>query len=286
MERIHLVRLSRDDYCRRSKFIVKCGICGDTRVYENEDGARLSINRPDPKSKPFSETYAILPEEWVPLFELVAGFNWSYDGNLRNCRSEKCPNCHTILYSGYIPGSFIHDFNLDLEPTEKEKENFLVEKGYFSEIQERIDEHLEEYKSDLIYQKYHEIRRRKANHIKQKKKRKFEKKQQRKAKREAARLDRYFKDVISKFDLLEYNSLADTKFLHRLPLLSGIYIMYDMVKTPVYVGQSKNLKNRLLSHKDRFYDVTHVRFIPLDELKLDFVEYLLISKLKPIHNKR
>lgn len=62
----------------------------------------------------------------------------------------------------------------------------------------------------------------------------------------------------------------------------GIYILIDN-HTPVYVGQTLDIKTRLKAHKDKVFDRYH--FFKCDIEKLNFFEEELIDRLRPKYNK-
>jgi transcriptional regulator with XRE-family HTH domain len=69
------------------------------------------------------------------------------------------------------------------------------------------------------------------------------------------------------------------------PKLSGVYVFYDISDRPIYVGQSKNIANRVNSHSDKFWFkrpiVERAAFIEIKPATLrSQIEQILIKFLK------
>lgn len=72
------------------------------------------------------------------------------------------------------------------------------------------------------------------------------------------------------------------------PQKAGCYSFYNRFGVCLYVGQSKNLKNRYLQHRSTCDYLNDVHFIGIwlcKETTLDIVESWLYTKLQPIKNK-
>ena len=70
-----------------------------------------------------------------------------------------------------------------------------------------------------------------------------------------------------------------------LPALPGIYVLYDISERPIYVGQGGDIKNRIRSHKDRFWFKQPIvdtgAYVKIEDKGLrERVETLLIRFLK------
>lgn len=76
--------------------------------------------------------------------------------------------------------------------------------------------------------------------------------------------------------------------IKELPETSGVYIFYDSLNIPLYVGKSSNLRNRISVHVSTspFYMFAkYIRFYEVEELwQVDIVESYLIHKLLPEYN--
>lgn len=86
-------------------------------------------------------------------------------------------------------------------------------------------------------------------------------------------------------------------FLKNLPEKPGVYIFYDGQNMPLYVGKSKNIKNRVLDHfssdisspteMNISQQIERIETITTaGELGALFLESQLIKKLLPIYNKK
>ena len=70
-----------------------------------------------------------------------------------------------------------------------------------------------------------------------------------------------------------------------LPEAKGIYVLYDVSERPIYVGQASNIKNRIVSHREKFWFrapiVQTAAYVEVHNQKLRTqVEKLLIRFLK------
>ena len=85
--------------------------------------------------------------------------------------------------------------------------------------------------------------------------------------------------------------------LDRLPENAGVYIFYDSNQTPLYIGKSINIRNRVLSHfaaditsqteMSISQQVKHIETIETaGELGALILESQLIKKMLPIYNKK
>lgn len=76
--------------------------------------------------------------------------------------------------------------------------------------------------------------------------------------------------------------------IKELPETSGVYIFYDSLNIPLYVGKTSNLRNRVGGHVSTspFYMFAkYIRFYEVEELwQVDIVESYLIHKLLPEYN--
>lgn len=69
------------------------------------------------------------------------------------------------------------------------------------------------------------------------------------------------------------------------PKLSGVYVFYDISDRPIYVGQAKNISNRVKAHSDKFWFkrpiVERAAFIEIRAATLrSQIEQILIKFLK------
>ena len=69
------------------------------------------------------------------------------------------------------------------------------------------------------------------------------------------------------------------------PLCSGIYVFYDISDRPIYVGESKNNRNRIKQHEEKFWFksplVEHAAYIDIKDDKLrKGIEQILINFLR------
>lgn len=69
------------------------------------------------------------------------------------------------------------------------------------------------------------------------------------------------------------------------PICSGIYVFYDISDRPIYVGESKNIRNRIKQHEEKFWFkqpiVEYAAYIKIDDEKLrKGIEQILINFLR------
>jgi len=69
------------------------------------------------------------------------------------------------------------------------------------------------------------------------------------------------------------------------PLCSGIYVFYDISDRPIYVGESRNIRNRIKQHEEKFWFksplVEHAAYIDINDDKLrKGIEQILINFLR------
>ncbi len=87
------------------------------------------------------------------------------------------------------------------------------------------------------------------------------------------------------------------KKLNDLPESPGVYIFYGDVSTPLYIGKSKNIRERVLSHFSSDYtsskemqltqEVKHIETIKTcGDLGAQLLESQLIKKMQPLHNRK
>jgi len=74
--------------------------------------------------------------------------------------------------------------------------------------------------------------------------------------------------------------------------LSGIYILWQDSEL-IYIGQSKNLHDRIAAHKAEYnrkknttFQATHVTVFEFEPVYLDSIEYFWIKKYRPKYNRR
>lgn len=80
----------------------------------------------------------------------------------------------------------------------------------------------------------------------------------------------------------EYLKYWKPKFRPHPDEFCGCYLLSQM-NTVVYVGQSKKIMDRILSHRDKEYNSWD--YILCEEHELDTMEAELIAHYKPIYNK-
>ncbi len=91
-------------------------------------------------------------------------------------------------------------------------------------------------------------------------------------------------------------SSIDIGLINSLDQSPGVYIFYDKNNLPLYIGKSKNMKTRILSHFQNDVNspkelslsrkITHIKTIPTaGELGALLLESRLIKELQPTHNR-
>ena len=91
--------------------------------------------------------------------------------------------------------------------------------------------------------------------------------------------------------------LLSKEVVKNLPRRPGVYIFYDQNQTPLYVGKSKNIYNRVLSHFSSdirsekelaiSQQVAHIETLPTaGELGALFLESQYVKSLLPIYNRK
>jgi hypothetical protein len=90
-------------------------------------------------------------------------------------------------------------------------------------------------------------------------------------------------------EMTEFDPYDTSKF----PTVAGIYVLYDICKRPLYVGQGRSIDRRLRVHHDKFWFkspiVESAAYVRIDNRVLrESVETLLIKFLKSnaVINKR
>lgn len=91
--------------------------------------------------------------------------------------------------------------------------------------------------------------------------------------------------------------LLAPEMINNLPRTPGVYIFYDVTHTPLYVGKSKNIHDRVLSHFSS--DIRHGRELTISqqltsiethstpgELGALFLESHLVKTMLPIYNRK
>lgn len=73
--------------------------------------------------------------------------------------------------------------------------------------------------------------------------------------------------------------------INERPLCSGIYVFYDISDRPIYVGESKNIRNRIKQHEEKFWFkqplVEYAAYIDIKDDKLrKGIEQILINFLR------
>lgn len=69
------------------------------------------------------------------------------------------------------------------------------------------------------------------------------------------------------------------------PICAGIYVLYDISDRPIYVGESKNIRQRLKQHEDKFWFkrplVEYAAYISItDDILRKGIEQILINFLR------
>lgn len=82
-------------------------------------------------------------------------------------------------------------------------------------------------------------------------------------------------------ELIDFDPHVD----EDLPSVAGIYVFYDVSDRPIYVGQGGNIRDRIRSHREKFWfrsPITETAaFVQIDEKELrEKVETLLIRFMK------
>lgn len=77
----------------------------------------------------------------------------------------------------------------------------------------------------------------------------------------------------------------DPHILEERPLCAGIYVLYDISERPIYVGESKNIRQRLKQHEEKFwFKRPLVEFAAYIEIENDAmrkgIEQILINFLR------
>lgn len=82
-------------------------------------------------------------------------------------------------------------------------------------------------------------------------------------------------------ELIDFDPHSD----NDLPVVAGIYVLYDISERPIYVGQGADIRSRIRSHRDKFWFrqpiVYTAAFVKIEDKSLrEKVETLLIRFLK------
>lgn len=82
-------------------------------------------------------------------------------------------------------------------------------------------------------------------------------------------------------ELIDFDPHSD----EDLPGVAGIYVLYDISQRPIYVGQGTDIRNRIRSHRNKFWFkqpiVQYAAYVKIEEKGLrEKVETLLIRFLK------
>jgi transcriptional regulator with XRE-family HTH domain len=90
--------------------------------------------------------------------------------------------------------------------------------------------------------------------------------------------ERFVKDIGAIIDFNPYEK-------NSIPTCGGVYIFYDVSDRPIYVGQSKCIKNRIQQHSDKFWFkypiVSYASYIEIGDTKTRTqIEEILIKFLR------
>jgi len=75
---------------------------------------------------------------------------------------------------------------------------------------------------------------------------------------------------------------------NRAKYAAGVYLLWNKKDTVVYVGQSNNIRKRILEHKAVHYNWKWTKMSFIEENNLNYrliTEALLISHFTPLYNK-